>query len=161
YKEYKEISTGELVVDKLNADTEYTYQLAFKFKGSDEYTDTLLKSSFKTDKEFAKIKNISLSELEDKYLITIEIEDNEKVMSQIGIVLDGRYHRGIVNDSKATIELSKDTIGVVNFDIIMDCNLQNKTKTKEFTDLSINASLDLYVEYIESRMEAFVKELLG
>ena len=161
YKEYKEISTGELVVDKLEADTEYTYQLAFKFKGSDEYVDTLLKSSFKTDKEFAKIKNISLKELEDKYLITIEVEDNEKVMSQIGIVLDGRYHRATVKDSEATIELSKNTIGVVNFDIRMECNLQNKAKTKEFTDLSINASLDLYVEYIESRMEAFVKELLG
>ena len=161
YLQYAEIKDSELVIDKLEADTEYTYQLAFKYKNSEDFVDTLLKSSFKTDKEFAKIKNISLRELEDKYLITIEIEDNEKVMSQIGIVLDGRYHRATVKDSEATIELSKNTIGVVNFDIRMECNLQNKAKTKEFTDLSINASLDLYVEYIESRMEAFVKELLG
>ena len=31
----------------------------------------------------------------------------------------------------------------------------------EFKDLSIDANLDLYVEYIESRMEAFLKEILG
>ena len=36
----------------------------------------------------------------------------------------------------------------------MECNFQNKTKLKEFKDLSIDANLDLYVEYIESRMEA-------
>ena len=161
YKEYKEISTGELVIDKLNADTEYTYQLTFKFKSSDEYVDTLLKSSFKTDKEFAKLKKVSLIEENDKYVITIEIDDTEKVMSQIGIVLDGRYHRATLKDSVGTIELSKDTIGIINFDIRMECNFQNKTKLKEFKDLSIDANLDLYVEYIESRMEAFLKEILG
>ena len=159
YKEYKEISGEELVISNLEADTEYTYQLAFKYKNSDEYTDTLLKSSFKTDKNFARIGKVSLLELDDKYQITIEIDDNEKVLSQIGIILDGRYHRGIVSDGVATIELNKDTLGVINFDIRMECNLQNKAKTKEFKDLKIDASAALYVEYVQSRMEVFINKL--
>ena len=161
YVNYVEIKDGIADVTGLTKDTNYTYQLAFEYQGSSEKIDSLLKSSFKTDKDYPIISHIKLSETETAYLIEIDIEDIDKTLSQIGIIIDGRYHRATVTEGKASIELSKDTLGVSIFDIRMDCNFQNKTKQKTLSNFSIDASLDLYVEYIESRMEVFINKLLG
>ena len=158
---YVEIKEGIANATGLTKDTNYTYQLAFEYQGSSEKIDSLLKSSFRTDKDYPIISHIKLSETENAYLIEIDISDIDKTLSQIGVVIDGRYHRATVTDGKASVELSKDTLGVSIFDIRMDCNFQNKTKQKTLSNFSLDTTLDLYIEYIESRMEAFINKVLG
>ena len=160
YTNYVEIRDGKVELSNLTKDTTYTYQLAFEYAQSDKKVDSLLKSTFTTDKDYAQIENIKLEDSGDKYLITITYDDIDNTLSQIGIVIGGKYHRATLANSKATVEIDKKVIGVCVFEIRMECVFQNKTKQKIFDSFSIDTSSDLYVEYISSRMEDFINKIL-
>ena len=159
YNKYVEIIDGKVSLDDLTVDTEYTYQLALESGG--KTTDTLLKGTFRTDKNFSELGNICLEKTDENYKITISYTDSDAVLSSIGVVIDGKYHRGILENGVATITLDKDVSDVILFDIRMECNFQGSTKAKDFANFSFDASLDLYVEYIMSRTNEFFNELFG